>query len=255
MKKIVSVFLTFLFLISLMSFAGATGESWHCDTCNADRDTEFCPVCGAQKPVASSETSTWVCPTCGRELPVEYNFCPDDRTEKVLPAGKWPIRILNGVGTSLKKLASTDDRHQSYAGPDGKAYSGTGAYKPFKVSSATALFREGNYVLVDITYKTVGRRCVYFKSSSLVNDAVESVTLESVPAKVKVEIQPSYGPGAYYDELEKTITEKNKTRTDSVLLEPGTEIKVFFETNGWVFAEFNCSLGLVRAWLPAETVE
>ena len=37
-------------------------------------------------------------------------------------------------------------------------------------------------------------------------------------------------------------------------LEEGTDVNVFFETEGWVFAEFDCEMGTIRAWLPAEYV-
>ena len=47
------------------------------------------------------------------------------------------------------------------------------------------------------------------------------------------------------------IADALRERVYTVVLTPGTEVSVFFETDGWVYAEFTCGTGLVRAWLPA----
>ena len=162
----------------------------------------------------------------------------------------WPVISLTGSSTALKPSKDESRRYQSMFGP-GKHYPGAGAYKPYKVTSATALMREGDYVLVDMSYKTVGRRILYFKVSSLTNASVEEVRLQAYPATATTTIQPLFGPGYAYDEVD--VTTKNKT-TAKVTIGAGTRVSVFFEANGWVFAEFNCSIGLIRAWLPADQV-
>jgi len=43
--------------------------------------------------------------------------------------------------------------------------------------------------------------------------------------------------------------------TTLVVLEEGTAVNALFEVDGWVFAEFDCMAGLVRAWIPADKVE
>lgn len=166
-------------------------------------------------------------------------------------ASSWPVISLTGSGTALKPSKDESRRFQSTFGP-GKNYPGAGAYKPYKVTSATALMREGDYVLVDMSYKTVGRRILYFKASSLTNASVEEVRLRAYPATTMATIQPLFGPGYAYDEVE--VTMQNKT-TAKVTIGAGTRVSVFFEANDWVFAEFNCAIGLIRAWLPADQVQ
>lgn len=96
--------------------------------------------------------------------------------------------------------------------------------------------------MVDIYYPTVGKRCVYFKSSSLTNSAVDSIALTAYPAVVIEQTQPRLGPGDIYDEAGKNE------------LKVGTVVTVYFQTGDWVFAEFNGYLGLTRGWLKTESV-
>lgn len=157
----------------------------------------------------------------------------------------WPVISLTGYGTALKPSKDENRRYQSTFGP-GK-YPGAGAYKPYKVTSMTALMREGEYVLVDMSYKTVGRRILYFKASSLTNATAEEMYYTPCSATTTTTIQPMFGPGYAYDE----VTDQKNNR---VTIGAGNRVSVFFEANGWVFAEFSCSLGMIRAWLPADQV-
>lgn len=253
MKKLLSMMIALICIFTAANFAFAEGTAWHCDACGETRTTEWCPICGSQRPKA--EASTWTCPACGKEIPAEYNFCPDDRAEKQTSNGAWPVRTLNGAGTALKEAQSSSTRRQAYYGPN-QDYPGAGAYKPYKVTSAAAILREGDYVLVDMDYKTVGRRILYFKASLLTNSSVESVSLKAYPAVTTGDVQPYFGPGYFYDEVEKN-TENPRTGvicTEKVTVGAGTAINVFFEADGWVFAEFGCSLGTIRAWLPVGMV-
>ena len=50
----------------------AEQTTWHCDVCNRDNDMNFCPGCGAARPVKL------LCTDCGYEPPVnDYLFCPN----------------------------------------------------------------------------------------------------------------------------------------------------------------------------------
>ena len=42
--------------------------------------------------------------------------------------------------------------------------------------------------------------------------------------------------------------------TKRIELGRGSLVNVFFETDGWVFAEFGCALGTIRGWIPAGMV-
>ena len=159
----------------------------------------------------------------------------------------WPVISLSGSGTALKPSKDQNRRFQSYFGPS-RHYPGAGAYKPYKVTSATALLREGDYVLVDMSYKTVGRRILYFKDTSLTNASVQSVNLRGYSAMTTASVQPMFGPGYIYDAVE-------DQKGNSVTLGAWNYVTVFFEADGWVFAEFSCVLGTIRAWLPAYQVQ
>ena len=159
----------------------------------------------------------------------------------------WPVISLSGYGTTLKPSKDEKRRYQSTFGP-GRGYPGAGAYKPYKVTSMTALMREGEYVLVDMSYQTVGRRILYFKDSSLTSATADEFSFSAHSAATTTTVQPMFGPGYAYDEVQ----DQNGHR---ITLGSGNRVSVFFEADGWVFAEFSCALGMIRAWLPADQVE
>lgn len=224
MKKMISLLVALTCLLTAVAgFAQADGGSWYCETCGATRTTDFCPDCGARRPAEST-------------------------------AGGWPVWTKNGTGTSLRAFNNESQRHQAYYGPNGN-YPGAGGYKPYKVVSATALFREGDYVLVDLDYKTVGRRCLYFKYSAITSAAADQVSLIAYPAVTTSTVQPKFGPGYEYDSVVKKNQSNGSTMQENVVIGSGTQLSVFFEMNGWVFAEFGSILGTIRAWLPANTVQ
>ncbi|MEG2950807.1 MAG: hypothetical protein RR946_08950 [Clostridia bacterium] len=135
-----------------------------------------------------------------------------------------------------------DERVQSRCGPS-RNYHGAGAYKTYKMTSTNALFVEDGYVLVDLDYTTVGKRRVYFLPKDFEGVGnVPTVTLSSYPAKTTKKLVPTFGPGSQYDSFKEAA------------IASGTSLSVFFEEDGWVFAEFDCKLGLVRAWIPVNQV-
>lgn len=109
-------------------------------------------------------------------------------------------------------------------------------------------------MLVDMNYSTVGRRCVYFKAGRVKDAPEKEMTLTSYAARVTREVMPLFGPGSEYDEVSIKKNDDGNTRTINVVLAADTEAEVFFETRGWVFAQFQCDAGLIRAWLPADYV-
>ena len=171
------------------------------------------------------------------------------QSDWIFQPGNTPT--VNGKAWSVKEYALTpiniiplaeDERVQSRCGPS-KDYHGAGAYKTYKMTSTDALFTEGRYVLVDLQYTTVGRRRVYFPVSafSSVRDVPEE-TLSGVAAYTTSDLIPTFGPGLTYDTF------------DEAAISSGTTLTVFFEEDSWVFAEFTCDLGVVRAWIPTEQV-
>ena len=150
-----------------------------------------------------------------------------------------------GVKVHLKTYADKESRTQAYAGP-GKLYAGAGGYKPYVQGDYIAFFREGDYVFVRLNYAPNKDRYCYFAASefkSLTGVYIESsedlpcfygVTLESV--------LPSWGLGREY------------TTQNNFKISANTNLQVFFEENGYVYAEFVCEMGNVRIWLPLEKV-
>ena len=221
MKKIFSLILTMILAVSMVVCAHADDDTWYCTTCQETRDTPFCPVCGAGQP----------------------------------SSGDWPSMHFSGTETSLKSNENEYFRYASSFGPDA-SYPDAGAYKPYKVTKAMALFREGDYVYVDMDYRTVGKRCLYFRDYALTDADVEQITLESYPAHTTTEVQPRFGPGTEYDGVIQTVEdyEMGLVQTHKVKIKAGTSVRAFFEMNDWVFAEFDSALGVIRAWIPADLI-
>ncbi len=147
------------------------------------------------------------------------------------------------VKMTLLEGAEKEGRRQSYAGP-GKAYAGSGGYKPYKQSGITAYFIESKWVFVHLSYWTVEDRFLYLPSyafTSLKNvPTVDSLSSRS--GRTLERIVPSWGPGSQYYTFEKFAAPS------------GAGLKIFFQENGYYYAEYTCAEGLVRMWLPAGKV-
>lgn len=163
-------------------------------------------------------------------------------TPSPTPVASWPQSAYQGISVSVYPLPQ-DERYQSRSGPS-RSYHGVGAYKTYKISSIKALFIEDGYVLVDLDYTTVGRRRLYFPSNIFTSlKGVPEAALTPYPAQTTCALTPRHGPGNAYNAF------------DEAAIGAGTAISVFFEENGWVFGEFDCALGAVRAWIPVENVQ
>lgn len=172
------------------------------------------------------------------------DFADDETDDYYQPSyASWPERYYAHYSTSVIPLPD-DERYQSRVGPTGK-YAGGGAYKTYKIEYCDALFIEGNYVYVELSYTTVGVRRLYFQRSIFEElYDVPQETLTGVDATLLSDTTARFGPGDMYDIFKEAV------------LDSGTPLKVFFSEDGWVFAEFHCKkLGTVRGWLPAELVE
>ena len=165
----------------------------------------------------------------------------------------WPVKTYYGVGVGVSYPPNNQNvKRQAYYGPNPYTYAGAGAFKARSVQNAVALFREGDFALVDFYYPSMGKYCVYFQIQDLTTRNIDQETLTAYPAAVTAEIQPMMGPGYDYRPMEELTPSRNVRQ---VLLTRGMRVNVLFEMNGWVFAEFSCAIGTVRAWLPANMVE
>ena len=228
-------------------------------------------------PSLADTQEGWICPNCGQLIPFEDLYCPNhtpqDRDQAGSAPGSWPKLTLPEDTAKLRNLGDSEQRHQAYYGP-GKTYADAGAYKPAKATRVIPLFVDGEYVLADMSYQTAGRRCLYFRRSVIDGTLPSEMPSGYVSAKTASLLIPMLGPGTEYQSLVQStpskyenwsvaelagkfggsweIYEALKPQLNTVYLEPETEVNVFFEVDGWAFAEFRCPVGLVRAWIPAD---
>lgn len=178
-------------------------------------------------------------------------ICAVAQAEDAAASGSWPTVTLNRAYTNLRPTDEEAYHYQAFFGP-GKQYHGAGAYRADYTKRAEAICKVGNYVLVDLFYETVGRRCVWFQSGSLTSNRFEEATLTPAAAKVTEDVQPMFGPGTNYNKVDET---KPSGAKRDVIVAGGTDINVFFEADGWVYAEFtDSSLGLITGWFPKDKV-
>lgn len=166
-----------------------------------------------------------------------------DPSETRVPAetpAVWPVIATEGVATRLRPL-DEKGRRASYLGPD-REYASGGWFRPDQVSSALAVFQEGDYILIDLEYPSVGRRCVYFAASDVTDPPETAVCPEGVPVTVTETTQPRLGPGRKYDTNQLSV------------LHDGDTVMALLEWNEWVLTEYQDERGLVRAWIPAVSI-
>jgi hypothetical protein len=161
--------------------------------------------------------------------------------EETAPPKPWPLE--NIAKYDLRAVDKGDERAIAWCGP-GKNYREAGGFKTNKLSSVSGVFIEGDYVLVDVDYAGVGKRCVYFRKNAFKNTSVVPPRdLIGYGAVTVMDTMLRYGPGVDYDDF------------DDEYLPGGIQISVFFEESGWVFAEFMTSEGLTRGWIETDTVQ
>ncbi len=148
-----------------------------------------------------------------------------------------------GTEARLKNLQG-EDRAYSYSGP-GKDYLSSGGYKPYKQQRITVYFRDNGWYLTDVVYQTAEERFVYFRKSDFqsVPDSVPEVdSLPSWDGMTLCSVMPAWGPGSRFNRVERYT------------VPGGTPIRVFFQENGFVYAEYQMAGSKTRMWLPADQV-
>lgn len=212
-------------MLSVPFTSFADGASWVCRYDGYTSPGNFCPFCGRSREEASGESAQ------GQDAAWQT---------------QWPQVDFSPVSVQMTRLSDSNSRRQSRGGPSGD-YIGVGAYKPYKMSSTTAWFMEGSYVLTEIDYPSVGHRCVYFSKSYFTSvRSVEEVSLSGVSARMNTTVTPHYGPGESFDLFAPDSKEMPITN--------GSDVMALMEKDGWLFVEWNCALGAVRLWVPEDTV-
>ena len=179
----------------------------------------------------------------------ENSTTPDSEDGETAENSALPrVPVLSEMfpGSEAHLRKSNDDgfRVYSYAGP-GKSYVPSGGYKPYKQRKITVYFAENDFVLADVLYQTSEERFVYLPRYSF--DSIQDIptieTLEFFEGITIKKTTPSWGPDNRFNSVA------------SLAINEGTSVKVFFQENGFVYAEYNCEKGTVRMWLPANDVD
>ena len=238
----------FVVLVLLLTMC-VSALAWTCIGCGKDNQFNFCNKCGTPKPTGTAAAG--YCGMCGKALAADDLFCPYCGHDQNAVSGSgsgivqtpgkpWPVVTL--PETQVYFYPSGDNRVQSYCGPG--SYHGAGAYKTMLMRYTYALFTDGNYTYMDMDYMTVGHRRVYFRNSAYpANAYVPEFNYAPHSATLTQNVTPLFGPGRDYDTFEEAK------------LSAGSPLQVFFEEDGYVFCEFNCKLGAVRAWINASFVQ
>ena len=233
MRRIVLFILAVSLVICSLNVL-AEGSTWYCPKCGLKNTDNFCPRDGTARPEVMGGTSE-----AGEEATSVQNNAENaieikDNTIERIPSLSEMFQAVKVRGRVYG--ADGTGRHQAYAGP-GSDYSQCGAYKSKVMKLVDAFFEEEGYVFVKLN-----DRYQYFKRSAF--DSLSGIPaieeLEYSYAVTKTQITPSWGPGSQYNQI------KDYYVISNVL------VKVFFEENGYAYAEYSCSAGLVRMWLPKE---
>lgn len=164
-------------------------------------------------------------------------------TAESKPAVPVFSEVYPGMDASLKKAGDDGYRVYSFVGP-GKAYVASGGYKPAKQKKITVYFEEDGYVLADVQYQTTEERFVYLPVGSFTsaNNIPGVSDLKSYSGTANANITPSWGPANRFSSV------------GSLTVDKGTRLTVFFQENGYVYAEYSCGKGKARMWLPADKI-
>ncbi len=162
---------------------------------------------------------------------------------KVAPALPVLSEAYPGLDVRLKSAGDDGYRVYSYLGP-GKAYVPSGGYKPAKQRKVTVYFQEDGFVLADVQYQTTEERFVYLPKGSLsVSGSIpDGSKMKTYTGTANGNITPSRGPDGRFNSV------------SSLAVKKGTKLTVFFQENGFIYAEYSCDKGKVRMWLPADKV-
>lgn len=148
------------------------------------------------------------------------------------------------IPVHLNETRDMDFRVMAYCGPS-KTYAEAGGYKPWKQTGITGLFIEADYMLIHLRYQTVQDRYLYIRVNWFdKNNSVPTVdSLTAYQGKALAQLSPSWGPGSDYVSF------------SGITVPLGTAMQVFFEADGYLYAECAVNGEKFRAWYPANEIE
>ncbi len=145
----------------------------------------------------------------------------------------------------LKLLSNEEKRIEGYYGP-GSKFCSAEYYKPFKQVKVTAYLNEGGWVLVHLKYKTARERYLYFA-----DNAFESL------GQVRPVTEMRYYTGSTTCNTQARLGPSTDFFFASGLknIPSGTELKAFFQKDGFVYAEFVIDKKPARLWIPLSDIK
>ena len=250
MMKFVRLFLLIGIILSISIVACAEADlenSWICPVCGASNNDNFCPKDGTPRP-----EETW---SDFEDNIYEDNIGNDGESEGAPQNEADGIRLpvfselFSGTPIRLHLLPDKNDRAYSKTGPGN--YLTAGGYKPHQQQEMTAYFMDHGWIYVFMDYQTEEDRCVYFRKSDFetpIPELPDISNIETWEGTVLSDTLPCWGPSSQFNLL-------------SVFpVKEGTQIRAFFQENGYVYAEFEAINTLTeksdtaRLWLPADSV-
>ena len=156
------------------------------------------------------------------------------------------IPVLSQLFSSVSaKLITHNGRWDSKLGP-GYDYASAGGYKTDSqhTNQLTLFYIENGWIYADIVYSTDFERYAYLPQDAVsVSDNIPQIsTLDAFDGVITKDTIPSWGPNDSF------------TRNNNCSISANTIVRVFFQENDYVYAEFSCEKGTVRMWLPIENV-
>ncbi len=228
------------------------GHAWSEATCT---EPQRCTRCGATNgsPLGhvwteATYTEPQRCARCG----IIGEPAKPTPTPEPTPVPQ-KIRSLSDYAGVSTKMNNRDDggRWTSYAGP-GKSYPDAGGFKTDSShwNKVTAYFNENGWIFAYIQYSGGTSIYAYLSKNGVANaGSLPQVSqLDYVNAVITAYTTPSWGPGGDYHST--AIKNDNEFAANA-----NTAAKVFFQQDGYVYAEYVCQSGkTVRMWLPAGNV-
>ena len=152
-------------------------------------------------------------------------------------------------GDEAWPLDTSEHRIQSRTGP-GDKYAGGGAYQNSGIVSIEAFFIEKgtDWMYVDLNYNSGSYlRRLYFNIDDIDYEHLPTYEFEdSIEGVMLEDTEPVFGPGQKYDHFTKGTTR--------VVLPKGEFVTVLCEENNYLFIECDSTSGLIRIWVPKESV-
>lgn len=149
----------------------------------------------------------------------------------------------SGKAARLAPLNDNIKRYFPRLGPGTDYAQFNYGYKPSTTHGITAFFEENGYLFCDVR-SGAEERYVFF-SSNIFDDNGNVPQITSLPyytGTTTSAVDPRWGPSNGFNVVE------------DYTASAGTSLRIFFQENGFVYAEYSCSKGLVRMWLPADKI-